>query len=129
MKNWHAQHQESMTPGERIADAVASFLGSWTFIIAQAALMALWGVLNTLALFHAFRFDGYPFIFLNLFMSAEAAFSAPLILMSQNRQSVRDRQQADADYRTNLESETRIEELQSELSGIDEKLDEVLRRV
>lgn len=79
--------------GEKIADQVASGMGSWSFIIGQALFLALWFVLNTVSWF--FHWDSYPFILANLFMSAEAAFASPLILMSQNRQAVRDRKRDD----------------------------------
>jgi uncharacterized membrane protein len=81
--------------GERVADAIASFIGSWRFIIGQAILMFLWVIVNTLAFFHVLHFDSYPFVFLNLAMSAEAAFSAPIIMMSQNRSAVRDKKRDD----------------------------------
>lgn len=79
--------------GEKIADQVASSMGSWGFIIGQAVFLALWFVLNTVGWF--FHWDSYPFILANLFMSAEAAFASPLILMSQNRQAARDRKRDD----------------------------------
>jgi uncharacterized membrane protein len=106
---------------------VAAFIGSWTFIIGQAVLMVIWCIVNTLALFHVIQFDAYPFVFLNLFMSAEAAFSTPLILMSQNRQAERDRHQAEDDYRTNIEAKQEIEELQIALAKIEaDKLDRII---
>jgi uncharacterized membrane protein len=114
--NWHSQHIENRTLGERLADNVAAFVGSWRFIFIQSMLMLLWVVGNIYMIFH---FDPYPFIFLNLFMSAEAAFSTPIIMMSQNRQSDRDRHQAEADYQTNLEAEKRIEDLQKSIANIE----------
>lgn len=80
--------------GDRVADAVATGIGSWNFIIAQAVLMAFWFVLNTAGWF-VWKWDLYPFVFLNLAMSAEAAFSAPIIMMSQNRQADKDRKRDD----------------------------------
>lgn len=79
--------------GERIADDVTNLLGSWRFIIGQAVLLALWFALNSVGWFY--HWDAYPFILCNLFMSAEAAFASPLILMSQNRQAARDRKRDD----------------------------------
>lgn len=79
--------------GERIADDVTNLLGSWRFIIGQAVLLALWFALNSVGWFY--HWDAYPFILCNLFMSAEAAFASPLILMSQNRQASRDRKRDD----------------------------------
>lgn len=81
--------------GEKIADIIGSNIGSWRFIIIQAVIMAVWVLVNTLAFFQVIRFDQYPFVFMNLAMSAEAAFSAPIIMMSQNRQAVKDRARDD----------------------------------
>lgn len=81
--------------GGLIADKLSAFIGSWNFIVGQAILMFIWGVINSLAASRVLQFDPYPFVFLNLFMSAEAAFSTPLILMSQNR--------ADSKYRAHVE--------------------------
>lgn len=84
--------------GDKIADSAAAGIGSWNFIIAQAALMAVWFILNTAGWF-VWKWDLYPFVFLNLAMSAEAAFSAPIIMMSQNRQAYKDRQRDDTEAR------------------------------
>jgi uncharacterized membrane protein len=127
MRNWHEAHAEKQNPGDRIADRVASFIGSWAFIIGQTAVMAVWIVVNTLALFGFIRFDEYPFVFLNLFMSAEAAFATPLILMSQNRSAERDREHAEHDYDVNVAAKAEIEEMMSTLARIEiEKLDKIL---
>jgi len=102
------------TFGQRIADHVARFGGSWTFIMLFAGVIAGWIVLNCLSWF--FRpFDPYPFIFLNLILSMVAALQAPVIMMSQNRQSARDRLQADHDYRVNLKAEVEIRLLHTKL--------------
>jgi len=82
--------------GERAADAVATFMGSWRFVIAQAVIMVLWFALNAMA--WSLSWDPYPFILLNLAMSAEAAFATPLLLMSNNRQAARDRATLEDDY-------------------------------
>src|SRR5580693_2542562 len=100
LKSWHVTHAEGSTRGERIADHVAAFIGSWQFIIIQSAIFLVWVIVNTLWLLERYQFDPYPFILFNLFMSAEAAYSSPLILMSQNRQTERDRVQAQHDYET-----------------------------
>jgi uncharacterized membrane protein len=76
-------------PGDHLADLAVGALGNWNFIIIQASILLIWFVLNSVGWFY--HWDGYPFILCNLFMSAEAAFSSPLILMSQNRQAMRDR--------------------------------------
>jgi uncharacterized membrane protein len=113
--------------GERIADRVAAFIGSWTFILLQAFVLAVWVVVNVLQATRAIHFDEYPFILMNLFMSAEAAFSTPLIMMAQNRQSDRDREQAQHDYDTNLAAKEEIEQLQRRLARMeDEKLDKIM---
>jgi len=127
MRNWHASHAERLTTGDRIADRVAAFIGSWKFIIGQTAIMVVWVLVNTLALFGFIRFDEYPFVFLNLFMSAEAAFATPLILMSQNRSAERDREHAQHDYDVNVEAKAEIEELMKTLARIEnDKLDKII---
>lgn len=105
------------TPGERIADRVAQFGGSWTFILLFLAFLAVWIVLNTMLLRQA-QFDSYPFIFLNLMLSMIAALQAPIILMSQNRQAARDRIAAALDYEVNLKAELEIMALQEKLEAL-----------
>jgi uncharacterized membrane protein len=127
LKSWHAMHGEASTRGARIADHVASFIGSWPFIIIQSVIFAIWVVFNTIWLFAAYQFDPYPFILFNLFMSAEAAYASPLILMSQNRQAERDRIQAQQDYDTNIAAKEEIETILKELNRLElEKLDKIL---
>ena len=97
------------TFGERIADRVAAFGGSWTFIIGFAVALAIWIVLNSVVLIRwGDQFDAYPYIFLNLVLSMLAAIQAPVIMMSQNRQAVRDRLAAGHDYEVNLKAELEI---------------------
>ena len=93
--------------GERLADAVASNVGSWTFITIQSVLLCLWIVANSVAWF--MQWDPYPFILLNLVLSFQAAFTAPIIMMSQNRQSTIDRRNAQHDYDVNTKAELEIE--------------------
>ena len=89
--------------------------------------MAVWIVVNALSLFGFMRFDEYPFVFLNLFMSAEAAFATPLILMSQNRSAERDREHAQTDFEVNVAAKAEIEELMTTLARIEnDKLDKIL---
>ncbi|MFZ2006752.1 MAG: DUF1003 domain-containing protein [Stellaceae bacterium] len=127
LKSWHRAHLDNSSAGARIADHVAGFIGSWRFIIIQSVIFAIWVVVNTLWLFSAYQFDPYPFILFNLFMSAEAAYSSPLILMSQNRQAERDRTQAENDYQTNVAAKEEIEAILRELGRIEvEKLDRIL---
>jgi uncharacterized membrane protein len=128
-KTWHQQHKDSMTFGQRIADAVASGMGSWRFIIIQSCIVAAWIVLNLVEVLFK-PFDPYPFILLNLLFSTQAAYAAPIIMMSQNRAAERDRVQADADFQTNVESKKDIEEVQKQLSAIEvDKLDRILALV
>lgn len=130
LKSWHVVHSENSTQGERVADHVAAFIGSWPFIIIQSAIFVVWVIVNTLWLFSAYQFDPYPFILFNLFMSAEAAYASPLILMSQNRQAERDRLQAQHDYDTNVAAKEEIETILRELGRIEiEKLDRILARL
>jgi uncharacterized membrane protein len=116
-KNWHEAHATGRTFGQRVADSVAATMGSWTFIIAQSVILAIWIVVNVVAWID--HWDPYPFILLNLALSFQAAYAAPFIMISQNRQAERDRRQADEDYRTNVESEQRIEALQKHLASIE----------
>ena len=124
-KTWHALHEASSTFGQKLADSVATGMGSWRFIIIQTAIVILWMVLNGIA--WQYKWDVYPFILLNLVFSTQAAYAAPIIMMAQNRQSDRDRAQADADYKTNCEAKVEIEELQKRLNAIEvDKLDKIL---
>lgn len=119
--HWHEKHSDSLTPGQRIADAVAATMGSWTFIIIQSIILTVWIILNVTAYVRAW--DPYPFILLNLALSFQAAYAAPFIMISQNRQAERDRHQADADYATNVAAKEEIEALQRHLHQIeDDKL-------
>lgn len=98
--------EEKLTPGERVADKVAATMGSWRFIIIQSIVLSFWIVLNALAWIH--HWDPYPFILLNLALSFQAAYSAPIIMMSQNRQASKDRLSAEIDYRINLHAEAEV---------------------
>lgn len=114
-----------MSFGQRLADSVATGMGSWRFIIIQTLIVALWMALNVVA--YIDHWDPYPYILLNLLFSTQAAYAAPIIMMAQNRQNDRDRAQADADYRTNCEAKEEIEELQKRLNAIEvDKLDKIL---
>lgn len=125
--SWHLAHHRNSSTGARVADRVAGFIGSWRFIIIQSVIFFVWVVVNTIWLLSTYQFDPYPFILFNLFMSAEAAYSSPLILMSQNRQAERDREQAQHDYDTNIAAKEEIEQVLRELGRIElEKLDRIL---
>ena len=124
-KTWHQQHIESLSFGQKLADKVANGMGSWRFIIIQTILVAAWMVLNVVAFIY--HWDPYPFILLNLLFSTQAAYAAPIIMMAQNRQSQRDRIQADADFETNVEAKKEIEALQLKLNSIEtQKLDKLI---
>jgi uncharacterized membrane protein len=124
-KNWHEKHIETLGFGSRLADAVAKGMGSWKFIILQTILVILWMGLNIVGFFY--HWDVYPFILLNLLFSTQAAYAAPIIMMSQNRQSERDRLQAQADYQTNIEAKQEIEALTIMLNRLEvEKLDKII---
>lgn len=125
IKTWHDTHREKATFGQRLADRVANGMGSWRFIIWQTVFVASWMIVNFIAFMH--HWDPYPFILLNLLFSTQAAYAAPIIMMSQNRQSERDRAQAESDYRTNVAAKKEIEELMKRLDAIEsEKLDKIL---
>lgn len=124
-KTWHYKHTESLTFGSKLADGVAKGMGSWKFIIWQTFIVIIWMVLNIIGLIN--HWDPYPFILLNLIFSTQAAYAAPIIMMSQNRQSERDRLHAEADYQTNLEAKKEIEALQIQLNKLEtDKLDKII---
>ena len=125
-----AAQDENSTLGQRAADAVARFAGSWAFIFSFIAVMVLWMAGNVLLASRAF--DAYPFILLNLVLSCIAAVQAPLIMMSQNRQEAKDRQRAENDYRVNLKNELIIDDLHRKLDRIlenQQRIDQRLERL
>lgn len=125
-----AAQDEKSTLGQRAADAVARFAGSWAFIFSFIAVMVLWMAGNVLLASRAF--DAYPFILLNLVLSCIAAVQAPLIMMSQNRQETKDRQRAENDYRVNLKNELIIDDLHRKLDRIlenQQRIDQRLERL
>jgi uncharacterized membrane protein len=124
-KTWHQKHKESLSFGDKLADKVANGMGSWAFIIWQSIIVIMWMILNVVGFIQ--HWDVYPFILLNLIFSTQAAYAAPIIMMSQNRQNQRDREQAQHDYQTNIDAKKEIEALQLQLSKIEnEKLDKIL---
>lgn len=110
----NAAFDGSITLGDRLSDRLASFGGSWTFLISFACVLTIWIIINSL-LFMWRPFDPYPFILLNLILSCLAAIQAPVIMMSQNRQESKDRIRAENDYRVNLKAELEIRHLHSKL--------------
>jgi uncharacterized membrane protein len=125
MKNWHLKHVESYSVGDKIADKVATGMGSWKFIIWQSIFVVLWMITNIIGFIR--QWDAYPFILLNLIFSTQAAYAAPIIMMSQNRQNARDRIKAEEDYTVNQEAKKEIEALQLHLNKLEvEKLDQII---
>jgi len=125
-KTWHAAHNESLSFGERLADKVATSMGSWKFIIIQSAIVVIWMGCNVVGF--VYHWDVYPFILLNLLFSTQAAYAAPIIMMAQNRQNERDRHHAEEDFKTNKEAKLEIESLQRQLNQIElEKLDKIIQ--
>ena len=107
------------TLGAKVADFVAQMVGSWKFIIIQSGILAFWIVLNVIA--YIDHWDPYPFILLNLALSFQAAYSAPIIMMSQNRQSEIDRRNAEHDYQINVKAELEIELLHNKIDALREQ--------
>ena len=108
--------KEKYTLGQRAADTIAKFAGSWAFIFSFTGVLVLWMVVNVILAAKAF--DPYPFILLNLVLSCVAAIQAPLIMMSQNRQEEKDRLRAENDYKVNLKTEILIEDLYDKVNAI-----------
>jgi uncharacterized membrane protein len=120
LRGLHAHRNlHQLTPGQRIADAVAAMMGSWTFIIIQSVILLVWIILNVTA--YVEKWDPYPFILLNLALSFQAAYAAPFIMMSQNRQQDIDRQAAEHDYQVNIKAELEIELLHQKIDELREK--------
>jgi len=117
---------EKPTFGQRAADSVAKFAGSWGFIFSFLAVMAVWMAVNVLMAAKAF--DAYPFILLNLLLSCLAAIQAPLIMMSQNRQEAKDRERAENDYRVNLKAELLVDDLHVKIDRILENQNKLLQK-
>jgi len=125
-KTWHELYEDSRSFGQKLADRVATGMGSWTFIIWQTIIVVIWVILNFVGIIY--HWDPYPFILLNLLFSTQAAYAAPIIMMAQNRQNDKDRIQAQKDYQTNIEAKQEIEELQKRLNNIEiEKLDKIIQ--
>jgi uncharacterized membrane protein len=119
------RHFRRRTLGERVADAVTGRVGSWPFIILQSAILFVWIVVNGFlirALLGGKPFDPYPFILLNLVLSFQAAYTGPVVMMSQNRQAAKDRDEAEHDYEVNREALDRLKRLEEGLSRLEELL-------
>jgi len=130
-RNVNAAMEQSMTFGQRIADKVAAFGGSWTFIFLYGGALLIWMAANTFVLAYmgkgenGAQFDPYPYILLNLMLSMTAAMQAPIIMMSQNRAAEKDRLAAEQDFKVNLKSELMLEELVRKQRERDQQMDEL----
>ena len=122
-----AGEKEKYTLGQKAADAIAKFAGSWAFIFSFIAVMVGWMAVNVILGTKAF--DAYPFILLNLVLSCIAAIQAPLIMMSQNRQEAKDRQRAENDFKVNLKSELIIDDLHKKMDLIIENQKKINHRL
>ncbi len=120
-RNLNELIEEKQTVGQVIADTFAMVMGSWTFIIVQSILLLIWVVYNSVAP-EKYRFDTYPFIFLNLALSFQAAYAAPIIMMSQNRQSDKDRLSAEIDHQVNCKAEVKTGLIMSRLNDLERSM-------
>jgi uncharacterized membrane protein len=118
---------ERMTVGQKVADTVAATVGSWRFIIIQSCILAIWLALNITGI--VFRWDPYPFILLNLMLSFQAAYAAPFVMMSQNRQSEKDRLTAQNDYLINCKGEEEVRFIMDHLDHQDTVLLQLVKRI
>jgi uncharacterized membrane protein len=116
---------QKTTRSDRMADNIAQFGGSWRFIIWFGVFLVLWAIWNTLPFTHHYHFDAPPFILLNLCLSFIAAFQAPIIMMSQNRQAARDKHEALIDFAINYKAEQEIDDMQRHLHQIEGELFEI----
>ncbi|MGO9567941.1 MAG: DUF1003 domain-containing protein [Desulfomonilaceae bacterium] len=116
-KNLNVEYEQQLSLGEKLADKLADFGGSWRFIGIFGGILFVWVLVNTALLFEK-PFDPYPFIFLNLILSCLAAIQAPVIMMSQNRQESKDRLRAEYDYRVNLKAELEIRNLHEKIDNL-----------
>jgi uncharacterized membrane protein len=122
-RNANVEEAEQLTMGQRIADHVAAFGGSWTFIILFSVVIGVWITLNSIALLKH-TFDPYPYILLNLVLSTLAAVQAPVIMMSQNRQAAKDRIKSDLDFEVNRKAELEVAELHRKLDRMYDRVQE-----
>ncbi len=126
-RNANVVDKESLTMGQRIADSVADTMGSWRFIIFQSTILAIWIVLNVTAWVN--HWDPYPFILLNLTLSFQAAYSAPFIMMSQNRQASKDRIAAEIDHQVNTKAELEVGLMLKRIDDLEQLVDENQREI
>jgi CRP/FNR family transcriptional regulator, cyclic AMP receptor protein len=127
-RNVNVEEQERLTFAERVADRVATFGGSWSFILIFFGIMLVWIILNSTAMLRD-HFDPYPYILLNLALSMIAAIQAPVIMMSQNRQAAKDRLKSDLDYQVNFKAELEVATLHRKVDRMYERLEAHLCRL
>ena len=118
---------QELEPDLKVADRFASVVGSWRFIIIQSVILVLWVAMNVVG--YVYHWDPYPFILLNLVLSFQAAYAAPIIMMSQNRQAVKDRLAAEVDYQINVKAEEEVKAMMQHLEQQDELMIDILRQL
>ena len=123
VRNINEVLEEQSTLGQKMADKLAQGMGAWKFIIIQSVILTLWVILNVIAWIN--HWDPYPFILMNLVLSMQAAYAAPIIMMSQNRQAIRDRLEAHNDYAVNKKSEAEVKALLEHIAVQNEALKEI----
>ncbi len=123
VQNVNSLLEEHKTRGQRAADIVTATVGSWKFIIIQSCILIIWAILNLTA--WVYHWDPYPFILMNLVLSLQAAYTAPIIMMSQNRQAERDRLDARNDYQVNQKAEEEVRAILEHLAAQDQALMEI----
>lgn len=125
-KNWHQKSQDRLTLGNKIADSVSTGMGSWHFIIIQSVIILAWILGNVWLIFH---FDPFPFIFLNLAFSAQAAYATPIIMMSQNRAAARDKIQAEHQYEHQEKELVLNTQLTKDIHRLTEEIHALLQKI
>ena len=126
--NVNELEDEQNTVGQKVADKVATGMGSWRFIIIQTTILALWALLNSVG-WWIWKWDAYPFIAMNLLLSCQAAYAAPIIMMSQNRQSEKDRLMATNDFQTNTKGEVEVRYIMDHLDHQDTVMLQIIQRL
>lgn len=132
VRNVNEVHDLALSAGQRIADKVAALVGSWPFIIVQSVLLLIWILINIYLALHPQvmkAFDPYPFILLNLALSFQAAYTGPIVMMSQNRQSEKDRLMAQSDFQCNQTAEEEIRLLMEHLKHQDKIMDYMVKKI
>ncbi|HEU5374157.1 MAG TPA: DUF1003 domain-containing protein [Ktedonobacteraceae bacterium] len=128
VRNVNEIADEKLSPGQKVADWVANGMGSWNFIIGQTTILFFWIILNSVGWF-LWKWDAYPFIAMNLLLSCQAAYAAPVIMMSQNRQSEKDRLTAQNDYETDRKGEEEIRHIMEHLDHQDKLILQIVKRL